>query len=134
MTKADFKRIPELRKLINKELILWENAQASATNTSYVLTGMPHGSTVSSKVENAIIKADEHYNRYSALCDELRDIWMRLKRDIKRCGLTEDEAKVVNMYYPQKRRVPDIAADMKVTERHVWRVKQTALNKLCDGH
>ena len=135
MTRADFARIPELRKLINKELILWENAQESATNISYMLTGMPHGSSVSSKVENAVVKADEHYEKYTALCDELRDIWMRLKRDIVRCGLSEEETKVINMYYPQGKKVPQIAKEMNgITERHVWRLKQSALKKLCvDG-
>ena len=131
MTKADFDRIPELRKEIAKALMLWENSIESATNTSYVLTGMPHGGGVSSKVENCVVKADEYYERYSALCDELADIWMRLKNDIVKYGLTEEEEKVVNGFYPKGKKAAVLAREMNVTERHVWRLKQTALRKLC---
>ena len=131
MTKADFERIPVLRKEIAKELMLWENAQESATNTSYVLTGMPHSGGVSSKVENCVVKADEHYTKYTALCDEIRDIWMRLKRDIVLYGLSEEETKGVNGFYPQGKKAVTLAKEMGVTERHVWRLKQTGLKKLC---
>ena len=131
MTKGDFARIPVLRREIERELLLWENALESATNISYALTGMPHGGGVYSKVEACTIKADEHYEKYTALCDELRDIWVRLKRDIKLCKLSEDEAKVLNMFYPQKRKVADIAKEMGKTDRQVFRIKKTAMAKIC---
>lgn len=131
MTKTDFARIPELRKAISRELMLWENAIEAATGNTYALTGMPHGSGATSKVENCVVKADDHYTRYLAYCDELSDIWKRLKRDIVRYRLSEDEVKVVTGFYPQGRRAADLAREMKVTERHVWRLKQTALKKLC---
>ena len=131
MTKADFARIPELRKAISRELLLWENAIESATGSTYALTGMPHGSGVSSKVENCVVRADEHYEKYSAYCDELADIWKRLKQDIVRYRLSEEETKVVTGFYPQGRKASELAKEMKITERHVWRLKQTALKKLC---
>ena len=131
MTKADFARIPELRKAISRELLLWENAVEAATGSTYALTGMPHGSGVTSKVENCVVKADDHYSKYSAYCDELADIWNRLKRDIVRYHLSEDEIKVVNGFYPQGRRASELAKELHVTERHVWRLKQTAIRKLC---
>ena len=131
MTKADFVRVPVLRREIEKELILWENAMESATNITSVLTGMPHGNGVYNKIESCAIKADEHYEKYTALCDELKDIWARLKRDIVRYGLTEDEAKVLNGFYPKKMKIADIAKDMGLTERHVFRIKKIALVKIC---
>ena len=131
MTKGDFARIPELRKGINRELMLWENAIESATCITSVITGMPHATGVFNKIENGAIKADEHYEKYNALCNELRDIWMRLKRDIVMYHLSEDEAKVLNMYYPQKKKISEIAKEMEMTDRHVFRIKRMAIWKVC---
>lgn len=129
MTRNDFKRILELRKEIVRALNLWENAIASATSTTAVLTGMPKGNNISSKVENAVIKAEVYKERYDALCDEQKEIYNRLRIDIKR--LNETEQKVINMIYPKGMKMTEISKQLGMTERHVYRIKKTALNKIC---
>lgn len=134
MTRSDFSRIPELRAQIARAQILWENALSSATSITSVITGMPHATGVFNKIESGVIKADEYYTRYNALCDELRDIWLRLRRDIVVYKLSADEATVLNMYYPQRKKIAEIAQEMGKTERHVYRIKKTAIQKVCGGN
>ena len=129
MTKDDFKRIPELRREINRALILWENAKENATRTTTVLTGMPKGNTVSSQVENAVVKAETYHEQYDALCDELSDIYHRLEKESEK--LTEMEKDILDMYYPQNKKVAEIAKEKNITERHVYRIKKDALKKIC---
>ena len=131
MTRGDFARIPELRMQIARAQMLWENALSSATNITSVITGMPHAKGVFNKIESSVIKADEYYERYNALCDELKDIWLRLRRDIVIYKLNQDETMVINMYYPQRRKIGDIAKEMGKTERHIYRIKKTAIRKVC---
>ena len=129
MTREDFKRIPELRQEISRALNLWENALESATRTTTVLTGMPRGKNATSQVENAVIKAEVFKEKYDALCEEQKDIYTRLRIESKK--LTEQEAKVLKMAYPDGMRTREIAKEMNLTERHIYRIKKQALKKIC---
>ena len=79
MTKNDFKRIPELKKEIRRALDAWENAKMSATSMSAVITGMPKGNNISSRIENAVVKAETARERYDELCEELKEIYDNLE-------------------------------------------------------
>ena len=129
MTREDFKRIPELRREISRALNLWENAIESATRTTTVLTGMPKGNGVASQVENAVVKAEVFKEKYDELCEEQKDIYKRLRRDSKR--LTDQEAEILQMIYPQGMKMSDVAKAKGITERHAYRIKKTALYKIC---
>ena len=130
MKREDFKRIPELRKEIARALNLWENAIESATRKTSFITGMPKSINVSSQVENAVIKAEVFKEKYDELCEEQKDIYKRLKEESKR-KLNEQEAKVLQMAYPQGKRMNEIAKELSLTERHVYRIKKMAINKIC---
>ena len=130
MTREDFKRIPELRQEINRALNLWENAIESATRTTTVLTGMPKGKSASSQVENAVVKAEVFKEKYDELCKEQRDIYQRLRIESKK-KLTEQEAKLLKMAYPDGKRMHEIAKELEITERHAYRIKKQALRKIC---
>ena len=130
MTKEDFKRIPELRKEINRALDLWENAKASATRTTTLITGMPKGNNVSSQIETAVVKSEVYMEKYYSLCNELKDIYNRLRIDSSKY-LNEQESKMLQMIYPQGKRMHEIARDMNITERHAYRIKNSAIYKIC---
>ena len=128
MTKEDFKRIPELRREIARALNLWESAIESATRTTTVITGMPKGKSISSQVENAVIKSEVYKERYDALCEEQKDIYRRLKQESKK--LSEQEAKAMQLIFPQGKKMYEVARELQVTERHAYRIKHTAIYKL----
>lgn len=130
MTKEDLKRIGELRKEINRSLILWENAKESATRTTTVITGMPRSSSANSQVEVAVIKAEVYRDKYYALCDELNSIYAQL-RELSKRYLNEQEAKLLQMVYPQGKRMHEVAKALNITERHAYRIKNTAIYKVC---
>lgn len=130
MTKEDFNRIPELRKEISRALILWENAIESATRTTTLLTGMPKGNNVSSQVETAVVKSEVYKERYDVLCEEQKDIYRRLKEDSKKY-LNEQESKILQYIYPNGMKMKDIAVKMDITERHAYRLKNSAIYKIC---
>lgn len=133
MKLADFERIPELRKLMEFELNEVENCHEKATSITSRITGMPNGKGGnSSKVENAVVQAETHYARYCKYCDELREIFDRLKKEGKK--LSECQWKTVEMYYVQNMRVGKIAQEMELTERHVFRLKKEAISMLCDDY
>ena len=130
MTLDDFGRIPELRKLIAFELTEVENAHEQATSITSRITGMPGGGGgASSRVEAAVIRAELHYGRYCKYCDELSGIFARLRKEYIK--LTEDQRKVIEMYYPKDMRVGKIAKEMGISERHVFRLKKEAIELLC---
>ena len=129
MTRNDFKRIPELRRDIARALNLWENAIESATRTTTLITGMPKGNGVSSQVETAVVKAETYKAKYDELCEELKEIYRQIKVVSKR--MSEQEAKVLDLFYPKCMKVADIAKDMQITERHVYRLKKDAISKAC---
>lgn len=130
MTREDFKRIPELRKEINRALNLWENARANGTRTTTVLTFMPKGKSTASQVELAVVKCEMLKEKYDALCDEQKDIYHRLMIESK-TRLNEQESKLLQMVYPQGKRMYEVAKALNITERHAYRVKNTAIYKLC---
>ena len=130
MTKNDFKRIPELRREISRALILWENAIESATRKTAVLTGMPKGSGTVSQVENAVVKAEMFKEKYDELCEEQKDIYRRLKKDSDMV-LNEQEKTVLQKAFPQGKKTSEIAKEMNITERHVYRIKKQAIYKIC---
>lgn len=130
MTRADFERIPELRKLMAYELMEAENAYEQATNTTMHLSGMPHGGGgVGSKTENAIIRGEMHYEKYCAYCDELHDIYARLEKEYVK--LNEQQRKVIENIYPQNLTIGQCAEKMNLTERQIYRIKKDALDLLC---
>lgn len=130
MTKDDFKRIPELRKLIHSEWILSENAMGQATNITAHINGMPHGSgSVGSMIENAVIRKQTHFDKYCAYRLELDGIFARLDRESVR--LTGPQKEVVDMYYVKNKRIADIAKKLSVTDRHVFRLKKEGVAALC---
>ena len=131
MTKNDFQRIPELRREINRALMMWENAKESATRTTTMLTGMPKGNGVTSQVENAVVKAEVYKEKYDELCNELSDIYKRLNEESKRV-LNEIESDVLQMCYIQGKKMSEIAKQKEITERHAYRVKKEALKKICN--
>ena len=130
MRKEDFKRIPELRQEIARALNLWENAIESATRKTSVITGMPRSTTVSSQVETAVVKAEVYKEKYDELCEEQRDIYKRLRME-SLDKLTEQESDVLQKAYPQGKKTEEIAKEMHLTERHIYRLKKQAINKLC---
>lgn len=130
MTRNDFKRIIELRREISRALNLWESAIESATRKTSVITGMPKNHSTISQVENAVIKSEIFKEKYDELCNEQRDIYRRLREESKR-KLTEQEADILQKAYPQGKKVSEIAKALNITERHVYRIKKTALNKIC---
>ena len=130
MTRNDFKRIPELRKEINRALIMWENAKESATRTTTMLTGMPRGNAVGSMVENAVVKAETYHEKYLQLCDELAEIHMRLEKE-SRAKLNELEAEIIRKCFQEGKKMSEIAKEKEITERHAYRVKKEALKKIC---
>lgn len=129
MTQYDFNRIPELKKAIRKALDAWENAIASATSMSAVLTGMPKGNNVTSRVENAIVKAETAKETYDELCEELRDIYLRMEEESQL--LSEDEADVLRKYYKESKKIAEIATAKGLSERQIYRLKKSAINALC---
>ena len=129
MTRSDFSRIPELRQEINKALIMWENALESATRTTTVITGMPKGNGVTSQIETAVVKAETYKEHYDELCAEQSQIYKRLNQELK--ILNEQEQDVIRKVYPQGMKISEVAIAMHLTERHVYRLKNSALNKLC---
>ena len=129
MTRDDFRRIPQLRREMAKALDMWENAKASATRKTAVLTVMPKGNGVTSQIEIAIVKAEAYRERYDELCQELSDIYRRIKAESS--FLNEQESKVIDMTYPQGKKTSEIATTLNLTERHVYRLKKSALSKLC---
>ena len=130
MNKNDFKRIPELRREISRALNLWENALESATRKTSVITGMPKSQTMTSQVESAVIKAEVYKEKYDELCEEQKDIYKRLRMDSKRL-LTEQEADVLQKAFPQGMKIAEIATALKLSERQVYRIKKSAINKVC---
>ena len=130
MTKEDFKRIIELRREISRALNLWENAIESATRTTTLLTGMPKAHSGNSQVETAVIKAESFKEKYDMLCEEQKDIYRRLKEESKK-KLTEQEADILQKCYPQGKKISEIAKSLNITERHVFRIKKSAINKIC---
>ena len=129
MTKEDFKRIPELRKEIAQALILWENAIESATRTTSSITGMPKSASSNSQVETAIVKAEVYKEKYDALCEEQKALYRKLRTESSR--LTEQEAKVLQLIFPQGKKMQEVAKIMNITERHAFRLKRTAMQKIC---
>ena len=129
MTYQDFRRIPELRTQINAELMAVENAHEQATSITAHITGMPRGGGGGSMVETAVIRAEVHYARYCELCDELHDIYARLSKEYVK--VKDTERKVIDMFYPQGRKISEIAKEMGLTERQVFRLKKDAMEKLC---
>ena len=130
MTKNELKRIPQLRKEIAHALNLWENAIESATRKTSIITGMPKGNNVSSQVENAVIKADTYKEKYDELCNELKQIYDSIKATSKKM-LNEQESKVIESVYIKNKRMSEIAKEMNITERHVYRLKKQAIYKIC---
>lgn len=128
MTLQDFNSIPELRKQIAHELLMVENCHEIATGTTARLTGMPSGGGGGSKIENAVVKAEAHYERYCKLQDALKDIFTRLRKESE--ALTEQQRKVIDYIYPQNRKAEEIAKEMNISVRHVYRLKKEALDKL----
>ena len=131
MTREDFKRIPELRREISRALNLWENAIESATRKTSIITGMPRGTGVTSQVENAVIKAEVYKEHYDMLCEEQRDIYRRLREESE-AKLDNVARDILQKAYPQGMKTADIAKALKITERHVYRIKREAINKLCN--
>ena len=129
MTKEDFKRIPELRREIARALNLWENAIESATRTTTVITGMPKAKSANSQVETAVVKAEVFKEKYDALCEEQKDIYRRLREESKKL-LNEQEADILQKCYPQGKKISEIAKELNITERHVYRIKKTAIWKI----
>ena len=130
MRREDFKRIPELRREIARALNLWENAIESATRKTSIITGMPKGTGVSSQVENAVVKAEVFEEKYDELCEEQKDIYKRLRIE-SMDKLTQQESDVLQKAYPQGKKTEQIAQEMHLTERHIYRIKKQAINKLC---
>ena len=130
MRREDFKRIPELRREIARALNLWENAIESATRKTSIITGMPRSTTVSSQVENAVVKAEVFKEHYDELCEEQKDIYKRLREESK-AKLTDQEADILQQAYPQGKKTEEIAKSLNLTERHIYRLKKQAINKLC---
>lgn len=130
MTKDDFKRIIELRREISRALNLWENAIESATRKTSIITGMPKCHNSTSQVENAVIKAEVFKEKYDALCEEQKEIYKRLRQESAK-KLNEQEADILQKAYPQGMKVSEIAKKLNITERHVYRIKKTAINKIC---
>ena len=129
MTYDDFRRIPELRKNISAELMAVENAREQATSITSHITGMPRGGGGGSQIENAVIRADVHYGKYCELVGELREIYVRLMKEYIK--LNVNERTVIDMFYPQERKIAEIARAMELTERQVFRIKKEAMAKLC---
>ena len=130
MTRDDFERIPELRKEIFRALNLWENAIESSTRKTSVITGMPRSHSNSSPIEVAVIKAEVFKEKYDALCEEQKDIYKRLRIESKD-KLTEQEADLIQMAFPQGKKMYEIAKKLNITERHAYRIKNNAIYKLC---
>lgn len=131
MTLSDFSRVTILRKLMTQELTAVESCHEAATGITSHLTGMPGGGVVGSKIENAVIRAEVHYERYCRYCDELNEICTRMQKEFIK--LNEDQRKVIDMYYLQNIRVGGIAKEMNITERHVFRIKKEAIQLLCSN-
>ena len=129
MTRNDLKRIPEIRREMSRALNLWENALESATRTTTVITGMPKGNTVNSQVETAVVKAETFKEKYDELCEELSKIYKSLNLAMEK--LDDQEEKVITKTYFLGKKVHEIATEMNITERHVYRLKKTAISKIC---
>ena len=129
MTQSDFKRISELRRTIPKIYEKVLESHDKATKLTVALTGMPHGTTVSSVVENAVVNAEMYYQTYLEMVKELNGILDRLKKEAMD-KLTETEHKIVIGWYVEKKKMTELAGELQLTERRVYRVRKEAVNKL----
>lgn len=130
MTYADFERIVELRKLMAFELAEAENCHEQATSMTIRLTGMPRGSGgTSSIVENAVVRAETHYDRYLRYDTELQRILTALRKESEK--LPDEQKEVIRLYYCDRNKAGKIAQMKGVTERHVFRLKREAIEGLC---
>ena len=129
MTQEEFKRISELRRAIPRMYEKVVESHEKATKLTIALSGMPHGTNVSSVVENAVVNAEMYYQTYLEMVKELNGILDKLKQEARE-KLNDTEYRIICGWYIGKVKMTGLAEELKLTERHVYRVRKEAVNKL----
>ena len=104
-----------------------QRAYDASTKTTAVLDGMPHGSSVSSKVENGVLEYESAKEAYEKAKAELHRLRLFINHETLDTVLDTDmQYKIIRMRYRSNRRVRSIAKELKITERHCYRIMNHA--------
>lgn len=120
-----------LDERINAKIVEYEQLWTLATKITAGIDDMPHGSDVTDKVGNIVVKLRTWAEETNALIDKFID----LKREIISAleTLPLNEYKVLHRHYIGYMRIKDIAEDIGYSTRHTERIKHNGLKILKNG-
>lgn len=128
----DFRRMRFLINRLPMARYRLQKAWSQATRITPVISDMPHGSGVSSPVENGYLLVEAAKNAVDGIEKELADMRAELKGEI---GTLENplEVTAMQMRYLEGRSVREIAYSLNYSEQHIFRVISRAewkINKI----
>lgn len=126
---TDFIRMRTLMR--EKERIGWmvEKANARATQTTAIVTGMPRGGGNQQRMEDDTILLATLKEQYEEVTTELTEARTQLKKDIR--YLDSDTYKIiVKMRYIAGARIEYIADSLGYSERQIFRILDRAEKKI----
>ena len=122
--------VKRLDTLIDAKIAEREQLWTLATKTTTSISGMPHGSDVSDKVGNTVVKLQGIIENINSLIDKYIDHKQQVIEAIER--LPTKEYAVLHRFYIRYMTINEIAYDLTYSASQVKRIKKKALKFIKD--
>ena len=125
------KKVEDLEELIESKLAERAQLWALATKITADIDDMPHGTEISDKVGNIVVKLRTWAEESTAIIEQ----YIAYKKEVINAleQLPLNEYKVLHRLYIRHLSITDIAEDIGYSKRHTERIKQNGLKILKDG-